>query len=81
MNVKLKKRLQRKNTKGRRAEYWPRAVAAHKGLEVGTPVMCLENAIGTKPKMVRVVRVKDSHKYSTGHDVETFVVLLEDLAE
>ena len=81
INVKLKKRLQRKNVKGRAASYWPRAVAAHKNLEVGTTVFCLEDAIGDKPKMVRVIRHRDHFNYTQNKQVDTFVVLLEDLTE
>jgi len=77
INVKLKKRLQRKNTKHRKADYWPRAVAAHRKLEPGTRVYCIEDAVGTKPKMVRVIRADDIGD----REVESFVVLLEDLTE
>ena len=82
-NVRLKKRLKRKNTKDRKAFYWPRAVSFQKGLEPGTKVFCLEDAIGTTPKLVKVARWEDvehtRERQSTQY--ETFIVLLEDLTE
>lgn len=80
-NVRLKKRLQRRNTKGRKVFYWPRVVSQHKNLEPGTHVYCLEDAIGDKPKLVKVARVKDTDGRGIHGQYETFVVLLEDLTE
>lgn len=80
-NIRLKKRLQRRNTKGRKAYYWPRAVAAHKNLEPGTEVMCLEDAIGVKPKLVKVARIEDMSTARNSGSYDRFIVLLEDLTE
>ena len=77
-NVRLKKRLKRKNTKGRRVFYWPRAISHNKNLEAGAFVHCVEDAIGINPKLVRVARVEDIAQYKS---YDTFVVLLEDLTE
>jgi len=81
MNVKLKKRFQRKNTKGRYAHYWPRAVSASKTLNPGDELYCLEDAVGVKPKLVKVIRRDDMFSHTRGLGVETFIVLLEDLTE
>lgn len=85
-NVKLKKRLKRKNTKDRKVFYWPLAISHNRNLEPGTPVICLEDATGTKPRLVKVARVEDlaSARFmhgTTTSNVETFHVFLEDLTE
>lgn len=96
-NIRLKKRLKRKNTEGREAFYWPRAVSFQKGLEPGTRVLCLEDAVGTTPKLVKVARFADiraaawvaagvrpprAAAESKGDRLyDTFIVLLEDLTE
>lgn len=81
-NVRLKKRLKRKNTKDRKVYYWPRAVSHHKNLDPGTLVICLEDAYGIMPKLVKVARFKD-YDYQMLHkqDIETYIVFLEDLTE
>lgn len=83
-NIRLKKRLKKKNTKDRKVFYWPRAVSHHKNLDPGTQVICLEDAYGNKPKLVKIARLQDyvSSSRHGGHgprEYETFIVFLEDL--
>jgi len=82
VNVRLKKRFKRANVKDRVAFYYPRAVSAHKALEPGTEVTCMNDALGVKPKLVTVARTKDiaAKRYTNG-EFATFNVFLEDLCE
>jgi len=78
MNIKLKKRFIRRNVIGRKAFYWPRAISHHESLEPGTLVECISNAIGTKPKLVDIIKAEDSRKKI---NPKKFTVFLEDLTE
>jgi hypothetical protein len=91
-NIKLKKRLIRRNVKGRKVYYWPRNISEHKEIPSGTLVICMNDAIGTKPKLVTIAKMEDLTKArmmgwpdpSIGTpeaSVTKYVVFLEDLAE